>query len=357
RRVPCLRLRHVARHHAEEPGRRSAGRLVIALRGVVKHFGARTALDAVDLEVPAGTVQDLLGPNGAGKTTIVRVLTTLLAPDAGEALVAGHSVRRDPDRVRSGLGVSGQYAAVDERLTGFENLRMVARLYGMRRRPAAARARQLLHEFRLEDVADSLLAGQYSGGMRRRLDLAGAVLARPAVVILDEPTTGLDPRGRRDTWEAISSLTADGVTVLLTTQYLEEADQLADSIAVIDHGRIVADGTAASLKARVRGSRIDIALTDPADAPAAQAALARTGRRSGRDERGRRLTLTADDGGAGLSRVLAVLEDEAIAVEEAALRPPTLDEVFLSLTGEHAAAASPPEDGPAPHPDGSVGSR
>ncbi|GAA1484854.1 ATP-binding cassette domain-containing protein [Brachybacterium fresconis] len=323
---------------------------MISLRGVVKHYGDRTALDGVDLEVPAGTVQGLLGPNGAGKTTIVRVLTTLLAPDRGDALVAGSSVRTDPAGVRRGLGVSGQYAAVDEKLTGFENLHMVARLYGMPRRAAAGRARELLHDFRLDDVADSLLAGQYSGGMRRRLDLAGAVIARPPVVILDEPTTGLDPRGRRDTWDAVTSLTDDGVTVLLTTQYLEEADQLADSIAVIDHGRIVADGTAAALKKRVGGSRIDITLADASDGAAAQDALARAGHDAEPDERSRRLTLAADDGGPGLSRVLTVLERAGIDVEEAALRRPTLDEVFLGLTGEPTPETVPEEpDTPRAH--------
>jgi len=305
---------------------------VIALHGIVKQFGDRTALDGIDLEVPSGTVQGLLGPNGAGKTTIVRVLTTLLTPDRGDALVAGHSVRSDPDGVRRSLGVSGQYAAVDEKLTGYENLRMVAQLYGMRRRAAAERARQLLRDFRLDDVADTLLAGQYSGGMRRRLDLAGAVIARPPVVILDEPTTGLDPRGRRDTWDAVTSLTDEGVTVLLTTQYLEEADQLADSIAVIDRGRIVADGTAAALKQRVGGSRVDIVLADADDGAAARSALQRDGHDTEAGDRGRRLTLAADEGGPGLSRALAVLERAGIDVAEAALRRPTLDEVFLGLT-------------------------
>lgn len=323
---------------------------MIALRGIVKHFGDRTALDGVDLEVPAGTVQGLLGPNGAGKTTIVRVLTTLLAPDQGDALVAGHSVRTDPEGVRRSLGVSGQYAAVDEKLTGFENLRMVAHLYGMPRRAAVERARELLRDFRLEDVADSLLAGQYSGGMRRRLDLAGAVIARPPVVILDEPTTGLDPRGRRDTWDAVTSLTDDGVTVLLTTQYLEEADQLADSIAVIDRGRIVADGTAAALKKRVGGSRVDIALADAADGAAAQAALASAGHDTDAEDRGGRLTLAADEGGSVLSSVLAVLERAEIDIAEAALRRPTLDEVFLGLT-----AGSAPEPSADPDSPGSDG--
>lgn len=316
---------------------------MISLRGIVKHFGDRTALDGVDLDVPAGSVQGLLGPNGAGKTTIVRVLTTLLTPDQGDALVAGHSVRTDPDGARRSLGVSGQYAAVDEKLTGFENLRMVAHLYGLPRRAAADRARELLHDFRLDDVADSLLAGQYSGGMRRRLDLAGAVISRPPVVILDEPTTGLDPRGRRDTWDAVTSLTDDGVTVLLTTQYLEEADQLADSIAVIDRGRIVADGTAAALKQRAGGARVDIVLAHADDGAAARSALRRGGHAAEAGDPGRRLTLAADEGGPGLSRVLVVLERAGIDVAEAALRRPTLDEVFLGLT---AGSASEPSEDP-----------
>ncbi|UQN29838.1 ATP-binding cassette domain-containing protein [Brachybacterium kimchii] len=314
---------------------------MIALHGLVKRFGGRTALDGVDLEVPAGTVHGLLGPNGAGKTTIVRVLTTLLSPDAGDALVAGRSVRSHPDDVRRSLGVSGQYAAVDERLTGFENLRMVARLYGMPRRTAVERARGLLADFRLEDVADTLLAGQYSGGMRRRLDLAGAVIARPPVVILDEPTTGLDPRGRRDTWDAVDSLTADGVTVLLTTQYLEEADRLADSISVIDRGRIVAEGSARELKSRAGGSRIDVSCTRVDQVRTARTALSRHGLEADADDRGHRLTLSTEEGVGGLGRVLRALEEAGIDVEEASLRQPTLDEVFLALTGDQESGGRP----------------
>ncbi len=305
---------------------------MISIRGVRKRFGDHQALDGVDLEVPTGTVQGLLGPNGAGKTTTVRVLTTLLVPDAGEAVVAGHSAITAGHEVRRNLGVSGQYAAVDEKLTGFENLTMVGELYGMRRREAKARARELLRDFRLDDVADGKLAGAYSGGMRRRLDLAGAIVARPPVVILDEPTTGLDPRGRRDTWDAIESLASGGTTVLLTTQYLEEADQLADSIAVIDAGRIIAEGTATELKAQAGGGRIDIALAPHADLDAARIAARFVGGVAV-DERSRRLTGPAPAGSETLLAVLQELGRAGVPVAEAALRQPTLDEVFLRLTG------------------------
>ncbi|GEK80344.1 ABC transporter ATP-binding protein [Agrococcus baldri] len=309
---------------------------MISIRGIRKRFGDHLALDGVELEVPAGSVQGLLGPNGAGKTTAVRVLATLLEPDEGDALVAGRSVRQEGHAVRERLGLSGQYAAVDERLTGFENLTMVGELYGMRRRDAKARARELLREFRLDDIAENKRAGAYSGGMRRRLDLAGAIVARPPVVILDEPTTGLDPRGRRDTWDAIASLTQGGTTVLLTTQYLEEADQLADSIAVIDAGRIIAEGTATALKAQAGGARLDIVLAPGADGRAALAAMRATAADAVLDERARRMLASAGDGAAGLRAVLGRLEQAGIAVVEAAVRQPTLDDVFLRLTGSPA---------------------
>ncbi|WP_144717387.1 ATP-binding cassette domain-containing protein [Agrococcus jejuensis] len=320
---------------------------MISIQGITKRFGDHQALAGVDLEVPEGSVQGLLGPNGAGKTTTVRVLTTLLDPDAGEAIVAGHSAITEGHEVRRRLGVSGQYAAVDEKLTGFENLTMVGELYGMRRREAKARARELLRDFRLDDVGDARRAGQYSGGMRRRLDLAGAIVARPPVVILDEPTTGLDPRGRRDTWDAIESLASGGTTVLLTTQYLEEADQLADSIAVIDAGRIIAEGTATELKAQAGGARIDVVLAPGADATAALAAVRSTGHDADLDERARRLTGAAADGSDGLVAVLRALEQAGVAVSEAALRQPTLDEVFLRITGLPA-VEEPSEAGGAP---------
>ncbi|PWD49743.1 daunorubicin/doxorubicin resistance ABC transporter ATP-binding protein DrrA [Serinibacter arcticus] len=309
---------------------------MITIDGLTKRFGDFQALAGVDLTVPEGSVQGLLGPNGAGKTTTVRVLTTLLEPDEGKVLVAGHDVRTQGHEVRRNLGVSGQYAAVDDKLSGYENLTMVGELYGMRRRDARARARELLRDFRLDDVSDSKRAGTYSGGMRRRLDLAGAIVARPPVVILDEPTTGLDPRGRRDTWDAIESLATAGTTVLLTTQYLEEADQLADSIAVIDAGRIIAEGTATELKARAGGAWIDVVLSPGADGERALAAARRIARSARLDERARRITARASGGPEAFRLLLAALADDGVDVAEAALRQPTLDEVFLRLTGSPA---------------------
>ncbi|WP_053351679.1 ATP-binding cassette domain-containing protein [Leucobacter musarum] len=323
---------------------------MISVRGLSKRFGAFTALDDVNLEVPAGTVHALLGPNGAGKTTTVRVVTTLLEPDAGEVEVAGHSVRRDAHGVRASLGVSGQYAAVDEKLTGAENLTLVGELYGMRRRDAQERAAELLRDFRLDDLPRQKRAGEYSGGMRRRLDLAGAIVARPPVVILDEPTTGLDPRGRRDTWDAVQSLTQAGTTVLLTTQYLEEADQLADRISVIDAGRIVAEGTAHELKLRAGGAAIDLVLASATDGARAAELASRTGLRVGIDERSTRLTASAPRGSSDLAAVLEALASADIEVVEAALRQPTLDEVFLQLTGTTPATENPSAE-PARHPE------
>ncbi|MFI5086160.1 MAG: ATP-binding cassette domain-containing protein [Actinomycetales bacterium] len=322
---------------------------MIRIRGLCKSFGGFRALDGLDLDVPEGQVLGLLGPNGAGKTTTVRVLTTLLQPDAGEASVAGHSVVDDPDGVRRSIGLSGQYAAVDEKLTGYENLYMVGRLYGMNRRSSAARAHELLDQFRLSEVAGKR-AGAYSGGMRRRLDLAGAIVARPPVVVLDEPTTGLDPRGRLDTWEVISSLVSSGTTVLLTTQYLEEADQLADSIAVIDAGRVIAKGTADELKAQVGSERIDVVMASR-DHVAAAAALvsanAGTGARMEVDQQTRRISAAAPEGHRMLVRTLTDLQDAGLPVVEASLRRPTLDDVFLQLTGQKPDEPVPAEPVPA----------
>ncbi|GGE59787.1 ATP-binding cassette domain-containing protein [Nesterenkonia cremea] len=305
---------------------------MISLQSITKSFGTFQALDGVNLEVPAGTVQGLLGPNGAGKTTTVRVLTTLLEPDGGDASIAGHSVRTQGDAARRSLGVSGQYAAVDDKLTGLENLTLVGQLYGMRRRAAKARAQELLEHFRLDGVPMGQRAGSYSGGMRRRLDLAGALVARPPVVILDEPTTGLDPRGRRDTWDAISALAEDGTAVLLTTQYLEEADELADSIAVIDGGRIVAEGTPAALKAQAGGSHIDLAFELSDAVPAARAALSRIGLEVTADDLSLRLSATAPRRQESLQAALNALAEAQIEVVEASLRQPTLDDVFLKIT-------------------------
>jgi len=308
---------------------------VIRVENVRKSYGAFTALDGLSLNAPEGTVLGLLGPNGSGKTTTVKVLTTLLTPDSGEAWVAGHSVRKNPELVRANLGLSGQYAAVDEKLTAFENLHMVGRLYGMNRRNATARAHELLADFRLTDVAGKR-AGAFSGGMRRRLDLAGAVVARPKVVVLDEPTTGLDPRGRLDTWDVVAGLVSGGTTVLLTTQYLEEADRLADHIAVINHGSVIAEGTASELKNRAGSERVDITLESASDVQPAAVVLAEATNGHATpevDQAALRVSVAAPGGHGVLVRVLAELDARSIPVLEAALRRPTLDDVFLQLTG------------------------
>jgi len=310
--------------------------LAVRARGLVKTYGSTRALDGVDLEIPVGQVMGLLGPNGAGKTTTVRILTTLLRPDAGQAWVAGHDVLAEPDPVRRRIGLSGQYAAVDENLTGFENLYMVGRLYGRKRAAARARARELLSRFHLEEAADRPAKG-YSGGMRRRLDLAGALVAEPSVVILDEPTTGLDPAGRLDTWEVIRQLVGDGTTVLLTTQYLEEADQLADAIVVIDKGRVIARGTADELKAQTGGERLELVLASRGDLPVAEQVLRDVG--SGEpvtDEHTRKVEILVDTGPKALIEALRRLDGQDVTVQDVGLHRPTLDDVFLSLTGHGA---------------------
>ncbi|MEU0532056.1 ATP-binding cassette domain-containing protein [Amycolatopsis tolypomycina] len=312
----------------------------VRVRGLVKTYGSTRALDGVDLDIPAGQVLGLLGPNGAGKTTTVRILTTLLRPDSGSAHVAGYDVLAEPDEVRRRIGLSGQYAAVDENLTGFENLYMVGRLYGRKKAAARSRARELLTRFRLEEAADRPAKG-YSGGMRRRLDLAGALVAEPTVVVLDEPTTGLDPGGRLDTWEVIKELVADGTTVLLTTQYLEEADQLADSIVVIDHGRVIARGTADELKAQTGGERLELVVASAADLPATLDVLRAvgTGEPSG-DDHTRRAEILVDTGPKALIEALRRLDSQGITVQDVGLHRPTLDDVFLSLTGHGASEAA-----------------
>jgi len=311
---------------------------------LVKTFGATRALDGINLEIPTGTVLGLLGPNGAGKTTAVRILTTLLRPDSGRAWVNGHDVVAEPDAVRRSIGLSGQYAAVDENLTGFENLYMVGRLYGKNRADARARSRELISRFRLEDASDRP-AKTYSGGMRRRLDLAGALVAEPAVVLLDEPTTGLDPRGRLDTWEVIGELVADGATVLLTTQYLEEADQLADRILVIDHGRVIAQGTADNLKSEVGGERLEIVVAEADEVETAKRVLAEVGTGEPTvDQHGRRVQVVVDGGPKSLIEALRRLDAENVVVLDVGLHRPTLDDVFLSLTGHAAEDAPIPEE-------------
>ena len=316
----------------------------VRTEALVKTFGSTRALDGIDLEIPTGQVLGLLGPNGAGKTTTVRILTTLLRPDSGRAWVAGHDVLADPDAVRRSIGLSGQYAAVDENLTGFENLYMVSRLYGMNRADSRARAHQLVDRFQLKDAADRATKS-YSGGMRRRLDLAGALVAEPEVVVLDEPTTGLDPRGRMDTWQVIGELVAEGATVLLTTQYLEEADNLADSIMVIDKGRVIATGTADQLKAQVGGERLELVVADEGDIPATAGVLAEVG--SGEptiDEQVRRMHVLVDTGPKALIEALRRLDQQSITVLDVALHRPTLDDVFLALTGHAAEEATPQEE-------------
>jgi ABC-2 type transport system ATP-binding protein len=319
-------------------------RAQIVAKGLVKAFGEVRALDGVDLDVPEGTVLGLLGPNGSGKTTTVRVLTTLLRPDAGRAEVAGVDVLRDPHRVRGLIGLSGQYAAVDEYLTGRENLRMVGELYQMRAGDARARAEELLKQFDLVGAADRL-ARTYSGGMRRRLDLAAALVARPPVLFLDEPTTGLDPRNRMALWEVIETLVADGVTLLLTTQYLEEADRLADDIAVVDHGRLIARGSADELKARIGGERVEVVVADDGLVSAAAAAMDPLG--IGRpvvEPRARRVSIPVSGGARVLVDVVRELDRIGVLIDDIGLLRPTLDDVFLSLTGHVTEASDHEED-------------
>jgi ABC-2 type transport system ATP-binding protein len=318
---------------------------MIRTSGLVKRYGKVVALDGLDLEVQKGTVIGLLGPNGAGKTTAVRILTTLLDADEGTAEVAGLDVRTQGAKVREKIGLSGQNAAVDEHLTGFENLDMVGRLYHMGRQRSRKRARELLVRFELDEAANRP-AKTYSGGMRRRLDLAAALVATPEVLFLDEPTTGLDPRSRAQMWETIQDLARGGSTVLLTTQYMEEADRLADNIVVIDRGRKIAEGTAGLLKAQVGGERVEIVLENEAEIPTAESCLAVISNEEVHVDRSTRTVTAAVSGGVDvLGNVLQKLRDRSITVVDIGLRRPTLDDVFLSLTGHVAEEVAEPEDG------------
>ncbi|GGT83661.1 ATP-binding cassette domain-containing protein [Streptomyces lateritius] len=321
----------------------------IYAEGLVKTFGHVRALDGVDLDVPEGTVLGLLGPNGAGKTTAVRVLTTLLQPDSGKAFVAGIDVLKHPDEVRRSIGLSGQFAAVDEYLTGRENLQMVGRLYQMNAKRAKARAGELLDRFNLADAADRP-AKTYSGGMRRRLDLAAALVVSPPVMFMDEPTTGLDPRNRQALWEVIQELVAGGTTLLLTTQYLEEADHLAHDICVVDHGKVIARGTSDQLKAQTGGERVEVVVHEPEMIPPARDVLARYGLAGighgevSVEDHTRKLTVPVAGGAKLLAEVIRDLDTVGVEIDDIGLRRPTLDDVFISLTG-HAAELADEENG------------
>ena len=327
-----------------------SNRPAIIAEGLVKNYGKTRALDGLDLQAEEGSVLGVLGPNGAGKTTAVRILTTLLRADAGRAEVAGLDVVKQADKLRARIGLAGQYAAVDENLTGFENLKMFGRLYHLSGKVAKRRAEELLDRFELSDAAGRTVK-TYSGGMRRRLDLAGSLIMAPPVLFLDEPTTGLDPRGRLSMWDVISSLVADGTTVLLTTQYLEEADQLAHQIAVVDHGRVIARGTSDELKEQVGGERIDITVSPGGDLNAALHAMRPYSVGEALiDIQQRRITVPVTRGAQQLTSVVRDLDEASIPLDDLALRRPTLDDVFLTLTG-HASDMEPlPQDTPASQP-------
>jgi ABC-2 type transport system ATP-binding protein len=307
--------------------------LAIKASGLAKAYGDVIALNGIDIEVEQGTVLGLLGPNGSGKTTTVRILATLLQADSGSASVGGFDVVTQPDEVRSVIGLTGQYAAVDEYLTGRENLELFGRLFHLSKFDAAKRAAELLDRFDLSDAADRGIKG-YSGGMRRRLDLAASLIGRPNVLFLDEPTTGLDPRSRQGMWEVIEDLIVEGTTVLLTTQYLEEADQLANRIVVLDHGNVIAEGTSNELKSQVGGDRIEIVVDSAQDVSKAAIAIAEFGSAPAiTEELTKTILLPVAGGSTAIVNIVRKLDENNISIADIALRRPTLDDVFLSLTG------------------------
>jgi ABC-2 type transport system ATP-binding protein len=326
--------------HALSPDRESSA--AVRATGLVKRFGSTEALRGVDLSVERATVLGVLGPNGAGKTTAVRILTTLLKPDAGQAFIDGVDVVKYPRRARARIGLTGQYAAVDERLTGHENLVHVGRLFHQSRREASTRAGELLERFDLTGAADRV-ASTYSGGMRRRLDIAMSLIGRPSVLFLDEPTTGLDPRSRNTMWDLIDELTHSGMTTLLTTQYLDEADRLADEIAVIDHGLVIERGTPVDLKRRVGGEQIEVVVGAAADARAAIDALATFACGEPHVERdGRRVVIPVREVAGLVPHAVRRLDEAGVEIEDVGVRHSTLDDVFFALTGR---AAQPDDEG------------
>ncbi|MFE0461989.1 ATP-binding cassette domain-containing protein [Kitasatospora sp. NPDC058965] len=327
----------IAPQRAGQPGAAPTDRVnAVEARGIVKHFGETRALDGVDLTVRQGTVLGVLGPNGAGKTTLIRILSTLITPDAGTAVVGGYDVLRQPKQLRRTIGLTGQYASVDELLSGAENLYLIGRLLDLSAKQAKARAAELLERFSLTEAAGRP-AKTYSGGMRRRLDLAASMIGRPRVLYLDEPTTGLDPRTRNEVWAEVQRMVAEGATVLLTTQYMEEAEQLASDLTVIDRGRVIANGTVADLKAQVGGRTLRVRPGDPAELPAMVRALAESGLPGGYADPDGQLAVPLTDE-AQLTAVIGVLGTRGFAVAAIDTAVPSLDEVFLALTGQQSAS-------------------